>query len=53
LVVAVIAIAISTWVGIAVALLVILGGVPYLRLVYLKEHPPDPELRHRNFWDVR
>jgi hypothetical protein len=53
LVVVVIAIAISVWLGIAVVLLLLLGGVPYLRLQYLKQHPPDRELRHRNFWDFR
>jgi len=45
--------AIALWLC-AVVLLVCAGVIlPYLRLQYLKDHPPDPELRRRNFWDLR
>ena len=47
-----IAIAVSVWFGVLMYF-VLLFGAGYLRLQYLKQHPPDPELRHRNFWDFR
>jgi hypothetical protein len=46
------AVAISYW-FLAIPVVLIAGaGVP-LRLRYLKEHPPEAELRRRNFWDLR
>jgi hypothetical protein len=41
------------WLGVLVFLVVALGVLPYLRLQHLKAHPPNPELRRRNFWDLR
>jgi hypothetical protein len=52
-IVGVIAVAVSFWLGLAVLLVLAFGVIPYLRLQYLKRHPPDPELHHRNFWDFR
>ncbi len=51
-VVGLIMVAVSVWLGMVV-LLVLVVGVVRLRLRYLKQNPPDPELRHRNFWDLR
>ena len=49
----VIAVAVSIWLGALLLLALVLGVIPYLRAQYLKQHPPDPELRRRNFWDFR
>jgi hypothetical protein len=33
------------------ALVILVGGLlVWLRLRYLKENPPDPELQHKPFW---
>ncbi|HEY2436936.1 MAG TPA: hypothetical protein VGH93_07125 [Solirubrobacteraceae bacterium] len=53
LVAGVIAIAVSFWLGLLVLVALLFGVIPYLRLQYLKQHPPDPELRRRTFWDFR
>jgi hypothetical protein len=53
LVIGVIALSISVGLGVVVLVVVALGLLPYLRLQHLKEHPPDPELRRRNFWQGR
>jgi hypothetical protein len=33
-----------------VVVVVCLAGLAALRVRYLKEHPPDPELVHKPFW---
>ena len=53
LIVGLAAVAISAVLGLVVLGVLLLGVVPYLRLQYLKQHPPNPELRRRNFWDLR
>jgi hypothetical protein len=53
LVVGIIAVAVSVSLGVVLLVVLLLLVVPYLRLQYLKQHPPNPELRHRNFWDFR
>lgn len=50
---AVIAAAVAVWLELAVLLVFVLGVVPNQRLQHVKEHPPDPERRRRNFWVVR
>lgn len=48
-----IGITVSVWLGVLIVLVLLIGVLPYLRLQHLKQHPPDPELRRRNFWDFR
>jgi hypothetical protein len=52
MVVAIAATTISWWIG-GIAVAAAIGYAIHLRLEYLKEHPPEPELRRRNFWDFR
>lgn len=49
LAIAVILVVINVWVGAAFLLVVLCVGLPYLRIQYLKQHPPDPELKKKRF----
>ncbi len=52
LLIGVIGAAVELWVGLAVLVVFACVLLPYLRIRHLREHPPDPELRHRNFWEI-
>jgi hypothetical protein len=51
-IVGLVAVSISVLLGVLV-LVALFWGLAYVRAQYLKEHPPNPELRRRNFWDFR
>jgi FtsH-binding integral membrane protein len=37
-------------IALSLLLVILLGGLVAMRLQYLKDHPPDPELVHKPFW---
>jgi hypothetical protein len=52
-IVGLVAVSISVLLGMLVLFALFWGLVLYVRAQNLKEHPPNPELRRRNFWDFR
>jgi hypothetical protein len=52
-IVGLVAVSISVLLGLLVLFALFWGFVLYRRAQSLKEHPPNPELRRRNFWDLR
>jgi hypothetical protein len=44
---------INVWFAVAYLGLVLLIGLPYMRLQYLKQNPPDPELPQKRFGGFR
>lgn len=53
MVIAVLALALSVALGLAILGILLCGVLPYLRYRSLKRDPPEPELRRKNFWDLR
>jgi hypothetical protein len=49
----VIVLTVSLLAGTLLLAALVLGVLPYLRILYLRQHPPDPELRRPNFWGFR